>query len=366
MYTWKRSPSDAGNLELLQKEVPAITLLKSLPRIKSGYRSLHMREGYDYSERTVLLDLDGTLVKSCRNHQLEGRPYDLKINEDGDTYYIYVRPFSFKFVFDLAACYNVCFFTTHSSYYATCLADYFDPTLYLVESVFSQKHCWDGDCSYFKDLRFQGFDLKNTIIVDSCFNSLACNWDNSIMVTEYDGSRYDKALVEAYDILIAALDHEDVQPFLKRLFNLRENLIKCLLTNDTSLLPDHLPYPWSGARHQIPVPPVEGMPGLIKNPPPAKLTGPHFVLANGIQPQTLFPSQIKIKATPSTCETRPATICELLKTLCEWVLERSRIIVKRTCTLVENGRMYMVEKAVRLVYGPPPVDEPLVDEFSWM
>eukprot|EP01066_Platyproteum_vivax_P008943 Platyproteum_vivax@DN3880_c0_g1_i1.p1 len=281
MYTWIKTPHDLDSLEEIRDQIEVIKQYQQ-ENYQYVFRSPN-NSGEQGKKRTVLLDLDDTLVKTCLNQKLKNRSPNFKISlrKEG-TFYVYTRPYVEEFLKELSKHFNIDVFTSADEQYAGVIADKLDKKKRYIRSIYHKAHCIMREECCLKDLRLLGCDLQTTILVDNSITSLVCNYDNGLLIQTWDGSINDRRLLEVLDVLIASKDVPDVRPFLRKLYNLENSVKECLSSNRS--LPAQLPLGWNGSKFHIPIePPAKELPLLI-----VRNFSPHFQAANYKYPKMLF------------------------------------------------------------------------------
>ena len=151
------------------------------------------------NKKTLVLDLDETLVHS--SFQVGSQPADiaLPVTLDGrqHTIYVLVRPGTHDLLRTLAPLYEIVLFTASQPIYAQPLIDILD-----VDDVCSHRlyreHCTYYQGMYIKDLSKLGRDLKEVIIVDNQPNSYMLHPENAIPTISWYEDKADK---ELYDLI---------------------------------------------------------------------------------------------------------------------------------------------------------------------
>ncbi|GLJ15173.1 hypothetical protein SUGI_0248070 [Cryptomeria japonica] len=170
-------------------------------------------------ERTIVLDLDNTLVNATLSRPSK---YDFTISvEHSDektlTYYVQ-RRFGINLLFFYLKIYKyeIIIFTSASK-------EYTDAILKGFNMDGGVDHCLYRDsCSsvlgrWVKDLRKLGRDMKKVFLADDCPDSYQLHPENGFLVKPFLGSSHDRELMRVVDVARRAAQCEDV----------REALIHC-------------------------------------------------------------------------------------------------------------------------------------------
>ncbi|GMI77701.1 hypothetical protein HRI_001439400 [Hibiscus trionum] len=149
-------------------------------------------------KRTIVLDLDETLV-----HSSIGTPplrYDFTVSRvvDGVTVYFYVfkRPGVDEFLEIISKKYEVIVFTAGHKEYASKVLDVLDPNGY-ISHRFYRDSCKHVHGKFIKDLSELGRDLRNAVIVDDNPKSYSRQPENGIPIKPFYGDElWDRELMK--------------------------------------------------------------------------------------------------------------------------------------------------------------------------
>ena len=141
-------------------------------------------------KKTLILDLDETLVHSAFKPFFIKSDINLSINVDGINHLVHVlkRPFVDEFLQRMSKFYELVIFTASISNYANPLLDRLDKFKIITHRLF-REHCVSNRGLFIKDLRKLGRNLKDMIIIDNNPISYAVNQDNGIPILTW---HYDK------------------------------------------------------------------------------------------------------------------------------------------------------------------------------
>jgi len=205
---------------------PTLTKNKSSP-----YLSINRPQ--KFKKKTLILDLDETLVHSGFNPFTRKSDITLTIYLDGKEHVINVlkRPHVDEFLREISEYYEIIVFTASISEYASPLLDQLDKNNYVSGRLFRQ------DCSfnhglYIKDLRRIGKDLKDMIIIDNNPVSYAVNEDNGIPILTWYDDLTDKELIKLLPLLKYLADVDDVRPVINQIVNKRTNEVDFYMVNN--------------------------------------------------------------------------------------------------------------------------------------
>ena len=177
------------------------------------------------SKKTLILDLDETLVHSAFYPFQIKSDIILKINLDGKSHIIYVlkRPNLDFFLKKISELYNVIIFTASLSEYAEPLIDILDP-----EKKFGRmfrQNCIKKNGFYIKDLNQFGNNFKDIIIIDNNPISFIMNRDNGLPIMTWYENMNDDELIKFIPLLEFLSKTEDVRPIINQIVNREKNEI---------------------------------------------------------------------------------------------------------------------------------------------
>ena len=186
-----------------------------------------------FKKKTLILDLDETLVHSGFNPFTRKSDITLTIYLDGREHVINVlkRPHVDEFLREISEYYEIIVFTASISEYASPLLDQLDKNNYFSGRLFRQ------DCSfnhglYIKDLRRIGKDLKDMIIIDNNPVSYAVNEDNGIPILTWYDDLTDNELMKLLPLLKYLAEVDDVRPVINQIVNRRTNEVDFYMVNN--------------------------------------------------------------------------------------------------------------------------------------
>ena len=191
------------------------------------------------NKKTLILDLDETLVHSAFYPFQKKSDIILKINIDGKNHIIHVlkRPNLDFFLEKISELFNIIIFTASLQQYAEPLINILDKEKKF-KRMFRQ-NCEHKNGKYIKDLNQIGQNFKDIIIIDNNPNSYLNNQENGIpIITWYDNFN-DNELAKLIPVLEYLSKVNDVRPFITAIVNREKNeidfnIVKKILFNDES------------------------------------------------------------------------------------------------------------------------------------
>lgn len=224
----KQTHEEIYNEHLFQT-FQGLKIVKTLPpvdleQLKEKRINVPRRPGYE-NKKTVIFDLDETLVHCCENIE-ESKP-DIRVpvhfpNGEIITAGINIRPYAIECLKEANKNFEVFVFTASHQCYANVVLDQLDPTGELIHQRFFRENCINMNGVYIKDLRiFANRKLGEIIIVDNASYSYAYQIDNGIPIISWHDNREDKELLNLIDYLQTLIDVEDIRETNFETFHLR-------------------------------------------------------------------------------------------------------------------------------------------------
>jgi len=179
------------------------------------------------SKKTLILDLDETLVHSGFHPFNRKSDFTLNIKVDGKNHTIYVlkRPYVEEFLSEIAPYYEIIIFTASISEYASPLLDMLDKNKLTSGRLFRQ-HCLFNHGLYLKDIKIIQKDLKDVIIIDNNPVSYVMNQDNGLPILTWYDDLNDRELINFIPLLKYLSTEDDVREVIKKIVDKQTNKIK--------------------------------------------------------------------------------------------------------------------------------------------
>ena len=224
----KKAHEDIYNEHLFQT-FQALKIVRSLPpvdldQLKEKRINIPKRLGYE-DKKTVVFDLDETLVHCCEN--LEEMQPDVLLpvtfpNGEIINAGINIRPYAIECLKEINKYFEVFVFTASHQCYANVVLDYLDPTGELIHHRFFRDNCINMNGIYIKDLRiFANRKLSEMVIIDNAAYSFAYQIDNGIPIISWHDDKEDKELLNLIDYLQSLVEIEDIREVNFETFHLR-------------------------------------------------------------------------------------------------------------------------------------------------
>jgi len=149
---------------------------------------------YVYGKKTIVLDLDETLIHSCSK---EPAHYDHLINfrDNGQSYRMYIqkRPGVDTFLKELSKMFEICIFTASTKEYADPIIDKLSISI-PHSHRFYRNHCTIKSGMYIKDLSRFNRPISSILLIDNSPVSVKFQPENGIICKTWTGGRNDREL----------------------------------------------------------------------------------------------------------------------------------------------------------------------------
>ena len=187
------------------------------------------------NKKTLILDLDETLVHSAFSPFSRKSDLTLTINFDGEDRLLYVlkRPYVEEFLNELSSFYEIIIFTASISEYANPLLDLLDKKKCIKQRLF-REHCTFDNGIYIKDLKIFDRKINNMIIIDNNPLSYDNNVENGIPILSWYEDTNDKELLKLIPILkyMSNNDVIDVRNIINKIVDRNTNEINYNAINE--------------------------------------------------------------------------------------------------------------------------------------
>ena len=189
------------------------------------------------TKKTLILDLDETLVHSSMNPFPDKVNIIMDINVEGKNYTIYaiVRPFVDEFLYEMSQYYDIIIFTASIGEYSNPLLQMIDKNK-VVKEILNREYCQFSEGFYIKNLSIIKRNIKDLIIVDNNPISYIFNKENGIPILTWIDNPNDCELIKLMPILRFLSKVNDVRPFINLIVKKNDgqldfNKIEKLLNN---------------------------------------------------------------------------------------------------------------------------------------
>ena len=187
----------------------------------------------NHNKKTLILDLDETLVHSGFHPFERKSDFIFNINIDGKEHTIYAlkRPYVEEFLSEISLYYEVIIFTASIPEYASPLIDLLDKNKITSKRLY-REHCLFDNGLYLKDLKSIGKNLKDMIIIDNNPISYILNQDNGIPILTWYEDLEDKELINLIPLLKYLSIVDDVRPVINKIVDQKNNTINFALVEN--------------------------------------------------------------------------------------------------------------------------------------
>ena len=184
------------------------------PPVNHTAASLPPQDAEDVGKKTLVLDLDETLVHSSFK-EVENADFIIPIEIEGrvNNCYVLKRPCVDAFIEAVTKMYEVVVFTASLSKYGDPLLDLLDPKGLMKYRLFRES-CALFEGNFVKDLSSLGRDLKSTMIIDNSPHSYVFHPENAIPIGTYIDDPADTELADMLPYLSTLNDVDDVRDTL--------------------------------------------------------------------------------------------------------------------------------------------------------
>ena len=173
---------------------------------------------YQKKKKTLILDLDETLVHSSMKPFPRCADITLPLNFNGRNIFIYVlkRPYLEKFLEEMNLIYDIIVFTASLPEYAEPLLEMIDKNK-VIKHILNRSHCRHFKNIYIKDLKVINRDLKDMIIIDNNPESYLMNKENAIPILTWEDDIHDNELIKLIPILKYLSNVNDVRNIINQI-----------------------------------------------------------------------------------------------------------------------------------------------------
>ena len=173
------------------------------------------------NKKTLVLDLDETLIHSAFEQFSQKDDIKLKMKIKNEEYIIHVlkRPYLDEFLKIVTEKFEVVIFTASISDYANPLLDKLDPLHKISYRLFRQ-HCTRTDNGLFiKDLNKLGRNLKDVVIIDNNPVSYTLNKMNGLPILTWHSIQSDNELIKLIPLLLYLTNVDDIRVIINKVVN---------------------------------------------------------------------------------------------------------------------------------------------------
>ena len=234
--SYKQNLPDSSNSQNYFSPIPKqIPENINLNYINSEIKNYPISKNYNNkkNKKTLILDLDETLVHSGFHPFNRKSDFTLNIKVDGKNHTIFVlkRPYVEEFLSEIAPYFEIIIFTASISEYASPLIDMLDKNKLTSGRLFRQ-HCLFNHGLYLKDIKIIQKDLKDVIIIDNNPVSYVLNQDNGIPIITWYDDLNDKELLNLIPFLKYLSTENDVRDVIKNVVDKQTNKIRFEIVDD--------------------------------------------------------------------------------------------------------------------------------------
>jgi Dullard-like phosphatase family protein len=174
-------------------------------------------------KKTVILDLDETMIHSDFTSKYENHDHLITFVSDGEEFSvaIFIRPGLNDFLEKLSEKFEVVVFTASVKEYADAVLNYLDPENKYFKNRFYRDSCINiSNKVYMKDLRIFNRNLENLIMVDNSIYCFANQLSNGVLINSFYNDKNDNQLSNLQCYLLNYLyDASDIRVTNEQIFN---------------------------------------------------------------------------------------------------------------------------------------------------
>jgi len=214
----------------VQEDMDAFLFMKYAPPLQDNYfehkKPVLPKQSEEMRGRhTLVLDLDETLVH-CSVDKVDECDLIFPVVFNGEHYKVYMskRPGFKQFLEAVAPLFEVVVFTASQQCYADKLLNLVDPEHCLIHHRLFRHHCVNVQGNFVKDLRVLGRDLSKTVIIDNSPPAFTYQVENGIPIVSWYSDKHDTELRKMLPLLMKLRTLPNVQPALKKYFQLNKLL----------------------------------------------------------------------------------------------------------------------------------------------
>ncbi|GMH45361.1 hypothetical protein BSKO_13318 [Bryopsis sp. KO-2023] len=214
LYQAPLAPGDELEMTVEVQQPPVVAPIAPPPRDSFGGYVIGPRQQGDAGKKTLVLDLDETLVHSSFK-PVDDPDFVIPVDIEGKMVDVYVlkRPWLDHFMEKICPRFETIVFTASLSKYADPLLDLLDESAVVRWRLFREACCpYEGN--YVKDLERLGRNLADTIIVDNSPLSYIFQPSNAVPIGPFMGEKDDQELLDLIPILEMLDEADDVREIL--------------------------------------------------------------------------------------------------------------------------------------------------------
>ncbi|SAM05338.1 hypothetical protein [Absidia glauca] len=200
------------------------TTTTSTPKAQSSPNSTKRTALQYYKGKTVVLDLDETLVHSVQlsggklqtvHAAIQRKQIEVQSNKQSILYLVYKRPHADFFLKTISQWYKVVIFTASMAEYADPVIDWLDQDDSMVSQRYFRQSCVPKGGNYLKDISLAEPDLSKVCLVDNSPVAYELYQENGIPIPTWLNAPNDESLLDLLPLLDALRFTSDVRSILK-------------------------------------------------------------------------------------------------------------------------------------------------------
>lgn len=185
-------------------------------------------------KKTLILDLDETLIHANFDHNIKNKGKLLEFTNDKAiyTFELFIRPGLNEFLQKMSEMFELFVFTASKKEYADSVLDYIDPGRKYIKHCFYREDCIGiKDKIFIKDLRiFTNRRLEDIVMLDNSMYSFVNQLSNGVLINSFYDNEQDTELYNVMGYLEKYIANtEDVRVANNQIFGFNEILNDILL-----------------------------------------------------------------------------------------------------------------------------------------
>lgn len=215
--------------KLTPKLLDEIKLVSSMSGDDVQYLKKRISLGACTKAKTIIFDLDETLIKCTHNTDSTNSTEKKKKKKDSDckgrVLNFQIRPYCLNMIKKLSSFYELILFTASKKKYADAVLNVIDPQRQYFKHRLYRDSCVNKQGFLVKDLRiFKDRSLSQIVLVDNSIISFAFQINNGVPIQNYEGQKDDKVLIGLTNYLYSIKDVNDLRNSNKQIFGIQNRI----------------------------------------------------------------------------------------------------------------------------------------------
>eukprot|EP01024_Parvocaulis_polyphysoides_P028776 TRINITY_DN2598_c0_g1_i1.p1 TRINITY_DN2598_c0_g1~~TRINITY_DN2598_c0_g1_i1.p1 ORF type:complete len:353 (+),score=45.66 TRINITY_DN2598_c0_g1_i1:262-1320(+) len=200
---------------LFVKQLPELSLQQRPPSLLSNGRKYALPPLKHGKKKTLVLDLDETLVHASMDlMNFYNFTVDINLNDENRVVYVKCRPYLKQFLEAVSNHFEVVVFTASLEAYADKVLDVIDAGRHLISHRLFRDSCLCIQGNYLKNLEVLGRDPHSVVIVDNSVQAFGYQLQNAIPIVDFTDDSNDYELIRIWNLLQRAHQSTDIRNFI--------------------------------------------------------------------------------------------------------------------------------------------------------